>query len=30
MLAVAARAGLMLRQLDIKVAFLHGYLTEEV
>jgi hypothetical protein len=30
MLAVAAHAGLVLRQFDIKTAFLHGYLKEEV
>jgi hypothetical protein len=30
MLAVAAHAGLVLGQFDIKTAFLHGYLKEEV
>jgi hypothetical protein len=30
MLAVAAHAGLVLRQFDIKRAFLHGYLKDEV
>jgi hypothetical protein len=30
MLAVAAHADLVLRQFDIKTAFLHGYLKEEV
>jgi hypothetical protein len=30
MLAVAAHAGLMLRQFDFKTAFLHGHLKEEV
>jgi hypothetical protein len=30
MLAVAAHADLVLRQVDIKTAFLHGYLKEEV
>jgi hypothetical protein len=30
MLAVAAHAGLVLRQSDVKTAFLHGYFKEEV
>jgi hypothetical protein len=30
MLAVAAHAGLVLRQFDIKTAFLHGHFKEEV